>query len=104
MLHYLYFVSINQLAEEQCMAVGVFVNLTVAEGRSAEFEAVYSELAGLINEKEPGCNYYQVHKSRKDPQVYVFMGEYTDQAAHAQTDYSQELFAKVSEFEVFNRI
>lgn len=78
MLHYLYFVSINQLGEEQCMVVGVFVNLTVAEGRNAEFEALYSELAALVNEKEAGCNYYQVHRSRKDPQVYVVMEEYAD--------------------------
>ena len=95
------------------MPVGMFVKLTVDEGRNDEFEALYSELAGLVNENETGCNYYQVHKSRNDPQIYVVMEEYADQAAldaHAQTDYSKAFgekllsFTTVTEVEVLDRI
>ena len=47
-----------------------------------------------MNEKEDGCNFYQVHRSRKDPQVYVVLEQYADKEAfdaHGKTEHFREL-------------
>ena len=76
------------------MSIGVIATLTVAEGKNAEFEAIFSELVAQVNEKEAGCNFYQIHKSRKDPQIYVVLEQYVDQAAldlHGKSDHFRSL-------------
>ncbi|MBT4518708.1 MAG: antibiotic biosynthesis monooxygenase [Halieaceae bacterium] len=76
------------------MTIGVIATLTVAEGKNAEFEAIFAELVSQVNENEPGCNFYQVYKSRKNPQVYVVLEQYRDQEsldAHGVTEYFRTL-------------
>jgi quinol monooxygenase YgiN len=76
------------------MTIGVIATLTVAEGKNAEFEGIFSDLVAQVNENESGCNFYQIHKSRKDPQVYVVLEQYVDQEsfeAHGKTDYFRAL-------------
>lgn len=76
------------------MTIGVIATLTIAEGKNAEFEKIFTELSAQVNEKESGCNFYQVHKSRKDPQVYVVLEQYANQEAldaHGKTDYFRSL-------------
>lgn len=72
------------------MAIGVIAMLKVQEGKNAEFESVFTELARAVRENELGNNYYELHQSRGNSQVYVVMEQYKDQAAldaHGQTDY-----------------
>jgi quinol monooxygenase YgiN len=76
------------------MTIGVIATLTVAEGKNAEFESIFSELVEQVNANEPGCNFYQIHKSRKDSQVYVVLEQYTDQESfegHGKTDHFRRL-------------
>ncbi len=76
------------------MTIGIIATLTIAEGKNDEFEKIFAELTALVNEKESGCNFYQVHKSRKDPQVYVVLEQYANQEAldaHGKTDYFRSL-------------
>lgn len=63
------------------MSIGIVAKIKVADGKNAEFEAVFAELAGATRKNEPGCNFYALHKSKKDPQLYVVLENYKDQAA-----------------------
>ncbi|MEI6440708.1 MAG: putative quinol monooxygenase [Alphaproteobacteria bacterium] len=70
--------------------IGVIATLTVAEGKNAEFEAIFTELAKQVRANEPGNVAYQLTKSRSNPQVYKVLELYADQDAltsHGQTDY-----------------
>ena len=72
------------------MAIGVIATLTIQSGKNAEFEEIFSKLAQAVRDNEPGNNYYQLHKSREDAQIYVVMEQYKDQNAldaHGQTDH-----------------
>ena len=76
------------------MTLGVIATLTIAEGKNNEFEKIFTELSAQVNEKESGCHFFQVHKSRKDPQVYVVLEQYANQEAldaHGKTDYFRSL-------------
>jgi len=70
--------------------IGVIATLTVAEGKNAEFEAIFTELAKQVRANEPGNLAYQLTKSRSNPQVYKVLELYADQDAlttHGQTEY-----------------
>lgn len=72
------------------MAVGVVAILTVAEGKNAEFEAVFTELMAAVRENEPGNEFYSVFRSKDNPQQYKVLERYTDQAAleaHGKSDH-----------------
>ncbi len=71
-------------------AVGVVATLTVAEGKNAEFEATFADLAQAVRDNEPGNEFYAVHQSKENPQVYKVLERYSDQAAleaHGQSDH-----------------
>ena len=70
--------------------IGVIATLTVAEGKNAEFEAIFTDLAKQVRANEPGNLAYQLTKSRSNPQVYKVLELYADQdalSAHGQTEY-----------------
>jgi quinol monooxygenase YgiN len=72
------------------MTIGVIATLKVADGKNAEFEAVFSELAAQVRANEPGNLAYACTKSRTDPQIYKILEVYADQDAlthHGGTDY-----------------
>ena len=76
------------------MTIGVIATLTVQEGKNAEFEAAFSELVAKVAANEPGCNFYQIHRSRHDPQVYKVLEQYADKAsfdAHGASDHFREI-------------
>lgn len=71
-------------------AIGVIATLIVAEGKNAEFEAVFAELSAAVKANEPGNEFYSLTRSRANPQVYKVLERYVDQAAldlHGRTDY-----------------
>ncbi len=71
-------------------AIGVIATLTVAEGKNAEFEAVFAELANAVRANEPGNEFYALTRSRATPQVYKVLERYVDQAAldaHGKSDH-----------------
>ena len=72
------------------MTIGVIATLRVQEGKTAEFEAVFGDLAGQVHANEPGNKLYQVFKSRKEANTYVVMEIYADQSAldtHGKSDH-----------------
>lgn len=78
--------------------IGVVATLKVAEGKNAEFEAVFTDLAQQVRANEPGNVFYQLTKSRTDGQVYKVLELYKDQEAltlHGQTDYFKASGAKM---------
>lgn len=70
--------------------IGVVATLKVQDGKQAEFEAVFRDLAEQVRAKEPGNLCYQLTKSRADGTVYKVLELYKDQDAlthHGGTEY-----------------
>ena len=45
--------------------IGVVATLTVAEGKNAEFEAIFADLAAAVRANEPGNLFYTLTRSRR---------------------------------------
>ena len=72
------------------MAIGVIATITVQAGKNQEFETEFAKLAKQVLDKEPGCNFYALHRSESDPQIYKVLEQYKtaeDLEAHGNTDY-----------------
>ena len=70
--------------------IGIVATLKVQDGKGAEFEAIFKELAEQVRSNEAGCLMYQLTKSRADPNTYKVLELYKDQDAlthHGQTEY-----------------
>jgi quinol monooxygenase YgiN len=80
--------------------IGVVATLKIKAGQEAAFEAVAKELVEKVNANEKGCLLYALHKA-EEPQTYVFMERYADQAAveaHRAAPYFRELGRKMGEY------
>ena len=80
--------------------LGVVATIKVKEGQGAEFEKIATELVKKVNENEKGCLLYQLYHGEQ-PNTYVFMERYADQAAveaHRATDYFKALGRKMGEY------
>ncbi|HEV2366150.1 MAG TPA: putative quinol monooxygenase [Caulobacteraceae bacterium] len=78
--------------------IGIVATLKVQEGKGAEFEAVFKELAAAVRKNEPGNQLYQLTKSRAEPNTYKVLELYKDQealTAHGSTDHFRELGRKM---------
>jgi len=78
--------------------IGVIATLTVAEGKNAEFEAIFTALSKEVRANEPGNIAYQLTRSRSNPQVYKVLELYKDQDAlthHGQTEYFKAAGPKI---------
>ncbi len=83
------------------MSVGVIAKLRVKEGMNREFETVFRQLSEAVLEGEPGCNYYELHKSNSDKQLYIVLEQYADEdalAEHEQTEHMKLLGARLAPF------
>ncbi len=72
------------------MAIGVTAKLTVQDGKNELFEQTFKTLSEAVNAKEPGCTLYALHQSRSNPQVYIVLEQYSDEAAlaaHGKTEH-----------------
>jgi quinol monooxygenase YgiN len=72
------------------MAIGIIATLKIQDGKNAEFEGFFTELARQVRANEAGNLAYQLTKSRTDPQTYKVLELYADQDAvdaHGKTDY-----------------
>jgi len=80
------------------MPVGVIAKLKVKEGKNQEFEAIFKQLVQAVDENEPGNNFYELHKSTNDPQLYIVLEQYVDEdafAAHDKTEHFRTLGAQL---------
>ena len=72
--------------------VGVIANLSINPEKRAEFEQLAKDMMAKVKANEPGCLTYQLYKSKKSDNDYIFMEQYVDQAAleaHGKTEYFQ---------------
>jgi len=70
--------------------IGVIATLTIQDGKAAEFEAVFADLAAKVRANEAGCHAYQLCKSRTAANTYKVLELYADADAlktHGSTDY-----------------
>lgn len=70
--------------------IGVVAKLKIAPGKEAEFEEVAKDLMAKVKANEAGTTTYQLYKSKKDADTYIFMEEYASAealAAHGKTEY-----------------
>ena len=75
------------------MALGLLATITVQEGKNAEFEKVFLELAAQVRANEPGNIFYILHRSKSNPQVYKVMEQYQSAEAleaHGKADYFRQ--------------
>jgi len=79
--------------------IGLIARLKVQPGKGAEFETLFKTLAAKVtSDAEPGNLLYQLTKSRSDPNEYVVLELYRDQAAvdaHPKTAHFTEIFPKL---------
>ena len=83
------------------MTIGVIATIPVQEGKNAEFEAAFMELAAQVLANEPGCRFYSLNRSKSNPQIYKVLESYADQAAleaHGQTEYFRAANMKLGAF------
>ena len=79
-------------------AIGIVAKLTIQEGKNAEFETLFQGLKAAVKANEPGHNFYEIHKSRDDANVYYVLEQYADQAAldqHGKSDDFKAASAKL---------
>lgn len=72
------------------MTIGIIATIKVQDGKGAEFEKVFTDLAKQVRANEPGNLAYQLTKSRTDPNTYKVLELYKDQDAvthHGGTEY-----------------
>jgi quinol monooxygenase YgiN len=80
--------------------IGIVATLKIKPGMEQPFEAVAKELVAKVNANEPGCRLYALHHGEQ-PNTYVFMERYADQAAvdaHRATDHYKALGRKMGEY------
>jgi quinol monooxygenase YgiN len=78
--------------------LGVIATLKVQDGKNAEFEAIFTDLAKQVRANEKGNLAYALTKSRADPNTYKVLELYADQdalTAHGQTEYFKAAGPKI---------
>ncbi len=79
--------------------IGLIAKLKVQPGKGAEFETGFKPLSDIVNsDAEPENVLYKLCKSRSDPDTYVVMELYRDQAAveeHTKTKHFTELWPTI---------
>jgi len=80
------------------MPIGITATLTAKEGKEAELEAAFAELAKAVRANEPGNKLYTLFRSRKDKSVYVVMEIYENEEAmkaHGKSDHYRAIGPKI---------
>ena len=64
--------------------IAVVSRLVPGSGRQEEFARIVRELAQKVRANEPSCLDYRLVRSRHEPDVYLLLERYTDDAALAE--------------------
>ncbi len=59
----------------------VVARIRAAKDKGDALAALLSEQAGVVRKAEPGCLVYRVHRSTKEPELFLFYETYVDDAA-----------------------
>jgi quinol monooxygenase YgiN len=82
----------------QSAEVGGFKRVRVKEGQKESFESLFGELQDQVRECEPGTVYYDLFRSRTDPQGYFVLEKYESRAAweaHQNSPHGKVLFPQI---------
>ena len=66
-------------------------------GKEEEIEKILTDMVGKVDQEE-GTLAYTLHRSRKDPSVFLFYEKYKDKDAlsfHSSTPYFKEMFSAI---------
>ncbi|KPF71593.1 antibiotic biosynthesis monooxygenase [alpha proteobacterium AAP81b] len=61
--------------------IGVIATIKIQDGKAAEFEQVFGDLAEQVRELEPGNLAYELCRSRADANTYKVLELYEDEDA-----------------------
>jgi len=61
--------------------VTVVARIRAAAGKADALAALLIEQVGVVRKSEPGCLAYRLHRSAKDPDLFLFYETYKDDAA-----------------------
>lgn len=70
--------------------IGVVATIKIQDGKTGEFEKAFTDLAAKVKANEPGNVFYQLTKSRTEPNTYKVLELYADQdalKAHGASDH-----------------
>ena len=59
----------------------VVAKVRAAKGKGDALAALLKEQVAAVRKAEPGCLVYRPHRSTKDPDLFIFYEQYTDDAA-----------------------
>lgn len=59
----------------------VVAKVRAAKGKGDALATLLKEQVAAVRRAEPGCLIYRPHRSTKDPDLFIFYEQYTDQAA-----------------------
>lgn len=81
------------------VVIGDLKHVVVKEGKEAEFESLFRELATKAKAYDKGVNYYDLYKSEQ-PRTYLVMSQYEDRDAlqrHQKSERCKYYFPKIRE-------
>ncbi len=61
--------------------IGLFVKLTIADGKQDDLEAAFRQGQSAVKAEEPGCLQYNLCRDPDDACVYYVMETYADEQA-----------------------
>jgi len=76
------------------------VTFKVKEGKNADFEKAFAEMMVAVRAHEPGNVQYDLFRSPQDPQTYVIIERYKDEAAraaHSKSEHGKKLITALSD-------
>lgn len=62
-------------------ALTVVAKIRAAKGKGDALAALLTEQCAAVRSAEPGCLAYRLHRSARDPELFVFYEVYRDEAA-----------------------
>ena len=62
-------------------ALTVVARIRATKGKEDALVALLSEQIGVVLKAEPGCLVYRLHRSTKDPELFLFYEVFRDEAA-----------------------
>jgi quinol monooxygenase YgiN len=75
---------------KEALVIAVTATLKAKAGKEQDLARAIQTLAQKVRANEPDCKLYQLARSKSDPQLFVLIERYTDDAAlarHSNTDY-----------------
>lgn len=78
--------------------IGGIKKIKTLPGKASEFEALFNQLKAKIRADEPGNVYFDLYRSKIEPDSYIVMERYIDQAAldmHKSSAHGAYFFPKI---------